>query len=375
MYKQSKVAGLRGCSAGETAISTVGIQGSGLSYYGYDIDQLVEYACFEEVSYLLLYGKLPTTMQLNAFVSRLKQGRIVPEALKQVLEQIPKNSHPMDVMRTACSLLGILEPEQKFEQQRQIAERLLSIFPAILCYWYCFSQTGKRINTESDDDSIASHFLHMLHTTPPSPLQQKAMDVSLILYAEHEFNASTFTARICASTLSDFYSAVCAAIGSLRGYLHGGANEASLQLFSSCNTSELAVAKVKEKLQKKEKVMGFGHAVYKHSDPRNALIKHWAMKLSEQAKDSHYFAMAVAIEQLMQQQKNLFANLDFYSALNYHFLNIPATLFTPLFVCSRITGWSAHIMEQRNNNVLIRPVADYVGVLQRDYIPIEQRLG
>jgi len=374
MAKQNKTAGLRGLSAGETAISTVDKQGTGLSYYGYDIEQLAQYASFEEVAYLLLYAELPTHTQLNEFIHRLKQARSLPETLKQVLEKIPAESHPMDVMRTACSILGTLEPELNFKQQTQIAERLLAIFPSIMCYWYCFNKTGKRINITYSHNSIAQHILQMLYGKPPNTLQQKAMDVSLILYAEHEFNASTFTARICASTLSDFYSAICAAIGSLRGPLHGGANEGSLHLFSSCKNSEQVIAKVKDKLQKKEKIMGFGHAVYKKSDPRNALIKHWARKLSEQAKDEHYFVMAEAIEALMQQQKNLFANLDFYSALNYHFLDIPASLFTPLFVCSRITGWSAHIMEQRKHNVLIRPIADYTGVAPRNYIPVEQRL-
>ena len=374
MDKQTKAAGLRGFSAGKTAICTVGKQGSGLSYYGYDIHQLTQHASFEEVAYLLSTGELPTRMQLNTYVAGLKQGRGLPETLKEVLEKIPAESHPMDVMRTACSMLGTLEPELDFGQQGKIAMRLLSIFPSIMCYWYCFSKTGVRIETETNDDSIAGHFLHMLYEKPPTALQQRAMDVSLILYAEHEFNASTFTARICASTLSDFYSAVCGAIGSLRGPLHGGANEASLQLFSSCDTPELAVAKVKEKLQHKEKIMGFGHAVYKNSDPRNAVIKHWAEKLSEQSEHSHYFAIAEAIEQLMQEQKQLFANLDFYSALNYHFLGIPSSLYTPIFVCSRITGWSAHIMEQRKNNVLIRPAAEYIGSAQRDYIPIEQRV-
>ncbi len=373
MDEQKKTAGLRGFSAGETAICTVGNQAAGLRYYGYDIGCLAQYASFEEVSYLLLYGELPTTAQLNGYISRLKQGRGLPETLRLALEQIPATSHPMDVMRTACSLLGTLEPELDFAQQQQIAVRLLAIFPSIMCYWYCFSQTGKRIDCASQDDTIACHILHMLAGKPPSAMQQKAMDVSLILYAEHEFNASTFTARICASTLSDFYSSVCGAIGSLRGLLHGGANEASLQLFACCDTSEQAVAKVMEKLQQQEKIMGFGHAVYKNADPRSAQIKHWAKLLSEQAANGHYFVMAEAIEQWMQQHKNLFANLDFYSALNYHFLGIPACLFTPLFVCSRITGWSAHIMEQRQHNVLIRPAADYIGIVQREFIPITQR--
>lgn len=373
MAEQNKMAGLRGVSTGETAICTVGKKGAGLSYYGYDISELAEKATFEEVSYLLFHGELPTPSQLQDYVNELKQNSEIPQQLKELLEKIPANSHPMDVIRTACSLLGILEPEYNFEQQHSIANRLLAILPSIMCYWYSFARTGARIETTTDDNSIASRILYMLKGHAPNTIQQRAMDVSLILYAEHEFNASTFTARICASTLSDFYSAVCGAIGSLRGPLHGGANEASLQLISRNNTPEQAIALVKSMLKERKKVMGFGHAVYKKSDPRNEVIKQWAKKLAEQAEDSHYYDIAEAIEKQIWEQKKLFPNLDFYSATSYHFLGVPTALFTPIFVCSRITGWAAHIIEQRKNNVLIRPAADYIGPDQRAYIPIGQR--
>ncbi len=373
MNDHNNLAGLRGVSTGQTAICTVGKQGTGLSYYGYDIADLARQATFEEVAYLLLRGELPTVTQLEAYLADLKQSRQLPQTLKEVLEKIPAHAHPMEVMRTGCSMLGMLEPELDFKQQLDIADRLLSVLPSIICYWYCFSKTGTRINTSTTDDSIASHILHMLHGKTPDTLQQRAMDVSLILYAEHEFNASTFTARVCASTLSDFYSAVCGAIGSLRGPLHGGANQAALELISDYCSPQQAIAGVKEKLLRKEKIMGFGHAVYKRSDPRNAAIKQWAKQLSEQSENRLCFAVAEAIEQLMEEQKQLFANLDFYSAVSYHLLGIPAPLFTPIFVCSRISGWSAHIIEQRNNNVLMRPSADYIGSPQRPFIPIEQR--
>lgn len=365
--------GLRGQSTGQTAISTVGQEGCGLSYYGYDITQLAEHATFEEIAYLLLRGRLPTMVQLDAYIANLKLHRDLPQNLKSTLQNIPAQAHPMDVMRTGCSMLGVLEPEGNFNQQTLIADRLLAVLPSIMCYWYRFSREGIKINTATDDDSIASHILHMLHDQKPNALLQRAMDVSLMLYAEHEFNASTFTARICASTLSDFYSAVCAAIGSLKGPLHGGANEAALKLIQHYSTPEQATAGVRRKLQQHEKIMGFGHAVYQTNDPRSPLIKLWSQKLSLQAKDARYFQIAEAIEKFMWDEKKLFANLDFYSATAFHFLSIPVSLFTPIFVCSRTAGWAAHIFEQRANNVLIRPRAEYIGPAVRQFVAIEER--
>jgi len=368
-----QTSGLRGRSVGQTAICTVGKEGAGLSYRGYDIVELAERSTFEEVAYLLLRGELPTSAQLGEYVTKLKANRSLPRKLEEALEMIPARTHPMDVMRTGCSLLGVLEPESHFDRQLDVADRLLAVLPSIMCYWYRFSRNGARIDTKTDDDSIAGHLLHLLHDKNPDPLTRRAMDVSLILYAEHEFNASTFTARVCASTLSDFYSAVCGAIGSLRGPLHGGANEAAMALIEQYDSPELAVKGVKEKLQRKEKIMGFGHAVYKLSDPRNVMIKQWSQKLSAEEKDNKYFPVSEAIEKLMKDEKKLFANLDFYSASTYHFLGIPTALFTPVFVCSRISGWAAHIIEQRANNILIRPSADYIGPERRNCVPIAQR--
>ena len=369
----NKSGGLRGQSAGQTSLCAVGKDETGLSYCGYDIAELAEQATFEEVTYLLSHGELPNSTQLRHYLSKLKGLRSLPQLLKQTLEQIPVTAHPMDVLRTGCSMLGTLEPELSFDQQFDIADRLLASFPSMMCYWYRYSHDGLKIETQTDANSIAEHILHLLYDQPPDALSQRAMDVSLILYAEHEFNASTFTARVCASTLSDFYSAVCAAIGSLRGPLHGGANEAAMALISQYQSPEQAVQGVKKKLQSKEKIMGFGHAVYKMSDPRNAVIKQWSKKLSDRAHDQQVFAISEAIEKLMWEEKKLFANLDFFSASTYHFLGIPRSLFTPIFVCSRIAGWAGHIFEQRRNNVLIRPNADYIGSAPRCYTPVDQR--
>ncbi len=366
-------AGLRGQSAGQTAIATVGKAGSGLTYRGYPIETLAEHARFEEVAYLLLYDKLPTAAELEAYRARLKGRRGLPQALKDVLERIPHGTHPMDVMRTSCSMLGTLEPEQAFEQQHDVADRLLAVFPSIMCYWHRFVKDGARIDTETDDDSIAGHLLHMLHGKPPSELHERGMDVSLILYAEHEFNASTFACRVCAATLSDFYSAVTAGIGTLRGPLHGGANEAAMALIQQFDTPEQAREGVADMLARKEKIMGFGHAVYRESDPRNATIKAWSKKLGEAAADTRLFDVSEAIERLMRDEKKLFPNLDFFSASSYHMMGVPTPLFTPIFVCSRITGWAAHIIEQRAHNVLIRPNADYVGPAEQKWVPIESR--
>lgn len=367
-----KMPGLRGHTVGQTALSEVG-DGAGLSYCGYNITELAERATFEEVAYLLAHGELPNIKQLHEYTDRLISLRTLPKILKKTLEQIPISTVPMDVLRTGCSMLGTLEPEQSFKDQFHIAERLLALLPAMMCYWYRYSHDGVRIETQTDDTSIAGYILHRLNDQAPDELTQRAMDVSMILYAEHEFNASTFSARVCASTQSDFYSAVCAAIGTLRGPLHGGANEAAMMLMNSYQTPEQAIIGIMEKLQHKEKIMGFGHAVYKVSDPRNAIIKKWSKKLSERAEDKHLYAISVAIEKLMWQEKKLCANLDFFSASAYHFLGIPRCLFTPVFVCSRLAGWTGHIFEQRKNNSLIRPSAEYIGSAPRHYKAIEQR--
>jgi 2-methylcitrate synthase len=366
--------GLRGVQAARSTICACGVEGMGLTYRGYNILDLAEHSNFEEVAYLLLKGELPDSDQLEAYKKKLKHLRSLPPTLKEVLERIPASAPPMDVLRTGCSLLGALEPETDFSRQQEVADRLLAMLPAILAYWYHFTRNRKRIDTLSDEDSLAGHLLHLLHGEPPQPIHRKAMDISMILYAEHEFNASTFAARVCASTLSDFYSAVTAGIGSLRGPLHGGANEAAMELISRYKNPEAAAKGVREALARKEKVMGFGHAVYRASDPRNVVIKEWAKKLSEASGDRTLYAVSEAIENVMWEEKRLFPNLDFYSASVYHFLGIPTELYTPLFVCSRVTGWSAHIMEQRADNRLIRPSAEYVGPVERPYMPIEKRV-
>jgi 2-methylcitrate synthase len=367
--------GLRGQSAGSTAISTVGKEGVGLTYRGYAIEDLAENATFEEVAYLLLEGKLPDRRQLDNFKKRLCALRTLPPALKEVLERIPKSAHPMDVLRTGTSMLGVLEPEGNFSRQDAVAERLLACLPSILCYWYRFAHDGIQIGTESDQESLAGYFLKSLHGSNPSAEHQRCMDVSLILYAEHEFNASTFTARVCAATLSDFYSCVTGAIGTLRGPLHGGANEGAMELVSRFRTAEEAREGVEAILARKEKIMGFGHPVYRTCDPRNAIIKEWARRLAPSAmqRDGYLFEVSSEIEKVMKEEKKLFANADFFSASAYHFMGIPTPLFTPIFVLARVSGWSAHIKEQRSNNKLIRPSADYIGPEPRSFPQIDRR--
>lgn len=366
-------AGLRGQVAGQTELCTVGKTGAGLTYRGYDVRELAEKCCFEEVAYLLLYGALPNKSQLAAYKEKLQGLRGLPVELKEVLERIPADAHPMDVMRTGASMLGTLEPELSFEQQRDVADRLLAVLPAIMCYWYRYSHDGVRIDTITDEDDIAGHFLHLLHSKRPSELHVKVMNVSLILYAEHEFNASTFTARVCASTLSDLYSCVTGAIGSLRGPLHGGANEAAMELIERFSSPEEAVTELLAMLARKDKIMGFGHAIYKESDPRNEVIKQWSKRLAEEVGDNVLFPVSVAIDETMWAQKKLFPNADFYHASAYHFMGIPTKLFTPIFVCSRTSGWTAHVFEQRANNRIIRPSADYTGVEQRAVPALDQR--
>ena len=367
-------AGLRGQSAGETALCTVGKTGSGLTYRGYDIKDLAENAQFEEVAYLLLYGKLPTQVELDAYKTRLKGMRALPDALKVVLENIPKDAHPMDVMRTGTSMLGNLETEATdFSDQLDHIDRMLAIFPGLLNYWYNYSHNGIRIETETDADSIAEQFLWTLHNKKPEPLHVDVMHASLVLYAEHEFNASTFTGRVCASTLSDIHSIVTGAIGSLRGPLHGGANEAAMDMIEQWQSADEAEQAMLGMLERKEKIMGFGHAVYRESDPRNAIIKEWSKKLSEQVGDTHLYAVSERCEAVMWREKKLFCNADFFHASAYNFMGIPTKLFTPIFVCSRVSGWTAHAMEQRENNRIIRPSADYTGPDARDYVAIEDR--
>ncbi|MEQ5801388.1 2-methylcitrate synthase [Halomonas sp. H10-9-1] len=366
-------AGLRGQSAGATALCTVGKTGSGLTYRGFDIKELAEKARFEEVAYLLLKGKLPNQTELDAYIAKLKGLRGLPSALKTVLEQIPRDAHPMDVMRTGASMLGNLETEQSFDEQQDVSDRLLAALPSIICYWYRFSHDGVRIETETDDDSVGGHFLHMLRGEPASELHARVMNVSLILYAEHEFNASTFTARVCASTLSDMHSCVTGAIGSLRGPLHGGANEAAMEMIEDWQSADEAESKILGMLERKDKIMGFGHAIYRESDPRNAIIKEWSKRLAEDVGDSVLYPVSERVEAVMWREKKLFCNADFFHASAYHFMDIPTKLFTPIFVCSRVTGWCAHVFEQRANNRIIRPSADYIGPEKSEWVPIEQR--
>ncbi|ELR8704417.1 2-methylcitrate synthase [Vibrio vulnificus] len=367
-------AGLRGQSAGSTALCTVGKTGTGLTYRGYDITDLANHAQFEEVAHLLLRGHLPTQQELDAYKTRLIGLRGLPAELKQALELIPASAHPMDVMRTGCSVLGNIEQETDFSQQLDATERMLALFPAIICYWYRFSHDGVRIDTQDQSqDCIGGYFLKMLTGKEPSELHKQVMHCSLILYAEHEFNASTFAARVCASTLSDIHSCVTAAIGTLRGPLHGGANEAAMEMIENWQTPEEAESNILRMLANKEKIMGFGHAIYRESDPRNALIKRWSQALSEAVGDTHLYAVSERVEAVMKREKDLFCNADFFHASAYHFMDIPTKLFTPIFVMSRLTGWTAHVFEQRANNRIIRPSADYIGPDHQDWVPIEQR--
>lgn len=365
--------GLAGVVAGRSAVATVGQEGLGLSYRGYTIDELAAHASYEEVAYLLLYGELPTQAELDSFTRRLIAGRGLPPAVRDTLERIPRSAHPMDVLRSGCSVLGCLEPETSADGQSDADERLLAIFPSMLMYWYRYHRDGQRIDTRSSEATLAGHFLDLLHSAAPTETQRRAMDVSLTLYAEHEFNASTFVARTVASTLSDAYSAYTAAIGALRGPLHGGANEAAMALVQRFKSPDEAEAGIMQMLANKEKIMGFGHRVYRDNDPRSTIVQPWAKRLAAEQGATALYAIFERVDTVMRREKGLFPNLDFYSACLYRCLDIPTELFTPIFVCSRMAGWAAHVREQRADNKLIRPSSEYVGPDVRPFVPVNQR--
>lgn len=372
MNAQNK-GGLDGIIAGQTRLSTVGVDGVGLTYLGYSIEDLCQFATFEEVAYLLLHDALPNATELSAFESRIAAQRGLPDALKSILEAVPADAHPMDVLRTSCSALGAIEPETSFANQLPAAERLLACMPSALLYWYTFHNSSRRIDVDTRIGSTAEHFLTLLHGTSPNATHRRALDVSLILYAEHEFNASTFTARIVASTLSDLHSAMTAGIGALRGPLHGGANEAAMELIERFDTPDQAENELLQMLARKEKVMGFGHRVYKSCDPRSDVIQPWSKRLCEETGNEQLYAISERIDAVMRREKRMFPNVDFYSASLYRCLGVPTPMFTPLFVLSRISGWAAHIFEQRGDNRLIRPAAIYVGPAARAWTAIASR--